>query len=88
MQPEKWSQHMGHVEEGGLHGWCAGCPPEARHKAIEQTIQDDGYATAIRRLNFLANVANRKDNEHLHQVAREDEDWAKQWEKATSAGRR
>ena len=67
MTEEKWSSHVGHLEEGGLHGWCASCPPEERHRAIERTVRTDGYATAIRRLNFLANVANRHDNEHLHQ---------------------
>ena len=72
MTEEKWSSHVGHLEEGGLHGWCASCPPEERHRAIERTVRTDGYATAIRRLNFLANVANRRDNEHLHRVAHED----------------
>jgi hypothetical protein len=81
MAEEKWSKHVGHLEEGGLHGWCASCLPEERHRAIERTVRADGYATAIRRLNFLANVANRRDNEHLHGVAREDEDWARRWER-------
>ena len=27
MAEEKWSSHVGHFEEGGLHGWCASCPP-------------------------------------------------------------
>lgn len=81
MAGTKWSQHVGHIEEGGLHGWCAGCPPEARHRAIEETIRTDGYATAIRRLAFLANVANRQDNDRLHQVAREDEVWAERFKK-------
>ena len=80
MAEEKWSSHVGHLEEGGLHGWCASCPPEERHRAIERTVQADGYATAIRRLNFLSNVANRRDNGHLHRVAREDEEWARRWE--------
>ncbi len=80
MTEDKWSNHV-HVEEGGLHGWCANCPPEERHRAIERTIREDGYATAVRRLNFLANVANRKDNGHLHRIAHEDEEWAERWEK-------
>ena len=80
MAEEKWSKHVGHLEEAGLTVWCASCPPEGRHRAIERTVRADGYATAIRRLNFLANVANRKDNGHLHRVAREDEDWARRWE--------
>ncbi len=74
MAEQKWSRHVGHLGEGGLHGWCASCPPGERHQAIERTVRADGYATAIRRLNFLANVANRRDNGRLHRVAREDED--------------
>ncbi len=83
MAEEKWSNHLGHLEEGGLHGWCAGCPPEERHRAIERTVKADGYATAIRRLNFLANVANRRDNGNLHRVAHEDVEWTERWEKET-----
>ena len=80
MAEEKWSNHV-HVEEGGLHGWCASCSPEERHRAIERTVRTDGYATAVRRLNFLANVANRGNNERTHRVAREDEDWVRGWER-------
>jgi hypothetical protein len=81
MAEEKWSNHVGHLEEGGLHGWCAKCPPGERHRAIERAVKTDGYATAIRRLNFLANVANRRDNGDLHSVAREDVEWTERWEK-------
>ncbi len=81
MTQEKWSSHGGHLEEGGLHGWCASCPPEERHRAIERTVRTDGYATATRRLNFLANVANRRDHADLHRVAREDLEWTEDWEK-------
>ncbi len=81
MTEEKWASHVGHLEEGGLHGWCASCPPEERHRAIERTVRADSYATATRRLNFLANVANRHDNDQLHHVAREDLEWAGEWEK-------
>ncbi len=83
MNEKKWSSHVGHLEEGGLHGWCASCPPDERHRALETTIRTDGYATATRRLNFLANVANRRDNEHLHRVARDDLEWAERWEEET-----
>ena len=82
MNETKWSNHV-HVEEGGLHGWCAGCSLEERHRAIERTVKTDGYATAVRRLNFLSNVANRKDNGHLHRVAHEDVEWTERWEKET-----
>ena len=86
MVEQNWSSHVGHLEEGGLHGWCARCPPEERHRAIERTVRADGYATATRRLNILANVANRRDNEHLHRVAREDLGWAEDWEKNEREG--
>lgn len=83
MTEEKWSKHAEHLEEGGLHGWCASCPPEERHCAIERTVRADGYATTVRRLSFLANVANRRNNGQLHRVASEDVEWAERWEKDT-----
>lgn len=83
MTEEKWSKHAGHLEEGGLHGWCASCLPEERHRAIERTVRADGYATTVHRLNFLANIASRQDNGRLHRVALEDEEWARQWESGT-----
>ena len=50
MAEEKWSNHVGHLEEGGLHGWCASCPPEERHHAIERTVPGgrlrDGHPSA------------------------------------------
>ncbi|MCI4365994.1 MAG: hypothetical protein ACLQD8_00350 [Thermoplasmata archaeon] len=83
---KKWSRHVGHLEEDGLHGWCASCPPDVRHQAIERTVRADSYATAVRRLNFLANVANRRDNGSLHRVAREDVEWTERQEKDTREG--
>ena len=76
----KWSKHVGHLEEGGLNGWCAGCPPEERHRAIRATIRKDGYHVTIERLDYVRNVADRKDNEHTHRVAAEDVHWAEEYE--------
>jgi hypothetical protein len=78
---KRWSKHI-HVEQGGLNGWCDSCSVEDRHRSIRTTVREDGYATAIRRLNFLANVANRQDNEKLHDVAREDEAWLRKQHEA------
>ena len=71
---EKWSRHV-HVERGGLHGWCEHCPEEKRHEALERSVREDGYATTVRRLNFLRNIANRSDNRRLHEIAGEDLRW-------------
>jgi hypothetical protein len=71
----KWSRHV-HAKEGGLRGWCEKCPAARRRAALRTVVRRDGYATAIRRLNFLRNVANRKDNLRLAAVAGQDLRWA------------
>lgn len=70
----KFSRHV-HVRRGGLHGWCEHCPEHARHEALRRTVRADGYATAVRRVGYLRNIANREDNRGLHRVAGEDERW-------------
>lgn len=80
MTEEKWSKLAGHLEAEGPYGWGASCPPEERHRAMERTVRADGYATAVRRRNFLATVVTRWDNGRLHRVALEDEEWTRQWE--------
>jgi hypothetical protein len=70
----RWSKGV-EIERGGLHGWHEDESDRKRHEALERSVREDGYATAIRRLNFLANVANRQDNEHLHVVAERDLRW-------------
>jgi hypothetical protein len=70
----KWARHI-HLKEGALHGWCEKCPAARRHSALRTTARTDGYAKAVRRLNFLRNVASRKDNKRLSRVAAQDLRW-------------
>lgn len=63
-----------HLRHDGLKGWCEACPEEKRHEALERVVREDGYATAVRRLNLLATYSKR-DNPHLHRTALEDEAW-------------
>ena len=79
MSGSNWSRHV-HVRRGGLGRWCDRCPASSRHRALEAVARRDGWGTVVRRLNFLANVANRRDNERLHEVARTDERWAERRE--------
>lgn len=76
MAEEKWSRgvrlHKGALER---HGWVEHEGEESRHSALRRSVREDGYATTIRRLNFLHNIANREDNRHLRAVAGEDERW-------------
>lgn len=74
MADRRFSRHV-HARQGKLHGWCESCGEESRHEALRRSVRADGYATTVRRLNFLHNVANRHDNEGLRRVAREDERW-------------
>jgi hypothetical protein len=70
----KWARHV-HVKTGALKGWCAKCPAERRRKALRSVVRSDGYAVAVRRLNFLRNVASRSANAALHNVAGRDVRW-------------
>jgi hypothetical protein len=71
---KNWSRHV-HVKEGALKGWCAKCPAERRRRAIRSVVRKDGYAVAVRRLNFVRNVANRRNNRALRTVASRDVAW-------------
>jgi hypothetical protein len=75
MVTRKWSRHV-HVKEGALKGWCSKCPAARRRRALRSVARSAGYATAIRRLNFLRNVANRRDNTGLRTAASRDIVWA------------
>jgi Family of unknown function (DUF5771) len=70
----KWARHV-HMKEGALKGWCAKCPAARRRKALRSVVRKDGYAVAIRRLNFLRNVANRRSNRTLRTIANRDILW-------------
>jgi hypothetical protein len=71
----RWARHV-HVKAGALGGWCEKCPAARRHAALRNVVRHDGYATAVRRLNFLRNVASRRDNRRLATVAGQDLRWA------------
>jgi hypothetical protein len=70
----KWARHV-HLKAGALNGWCAKCPAVRRRKALRSVARKDGYAVAIRRLNFLRNVASRRKNPGLRSVAERDVRW-------------
>jgi hypothetical protein len=72
--PKRWARHV-HIKTGALRGWCAKCPAERRRKALRSVVRSDGYAVAVRRLNFLRNVASRSHNPALHTVAGRDVRW-------------
>jgi hypothetical protein len=71
----KWARHV-HLKEGSLRGWCEKCPAAKRRSALRSVVRRSGYAVAIRRLNFLRNVASRKDNRGLRSIAARDLLWA------------
>jgi hypothetical protein len=71
---KKWARHV-HMKEGALKGWCAKCPAERRRKALRSVVRKDGYAVTVRRLNFLRNVANRRNNQTLRTTASRDILW-------------
>ena len=87
MTKEKFSKHV-HVARGALHGWCDHCSDRSRHRALNTTVRIDGYATTVRRLNYLSNVANRKNNARLHDVARRDVKWLHGHRTAAGTARR
>jgi hypothetical protein len=72
---KKWARHV-HMKPGAMKGRCAKCPASKRRTAIRSVVRSDGFAVAIRRLNFLQNVANRRNNAALHTVTSRDLLWA------------
>lgn len=72
MAERKWSR--GVRLRGSLHGWHADLSERSRHEALERSVHADGYATTVRRLNFIRNVAGR-DDERAKRVAGEDLRW-------------
>jgi hypothetical protein len=73
-RPRRWSRHI-HMKAGALRGWCAKCPAARRHTALRSVQRTDGYAVTVRRLNYLRNVANRRNNPDLRTVAARDIRW-------------
>jgi len=49
----KWAKIM----PGGLHGWKKTKSVLTRHSILNKIVRKDSYATVIRRLNQLRNIA-------------------------------
>ena len=49
----RWSPK---VKKGGLSGWGKYKSDRSRHEALNKHVKSDGYATIMRRLNWLKNV--------------------------------
>jgi hypothetical protein len=81
MSENKWSKDV-ELHEGALErlGWKEHESAESRHRALERSVREFGYARTVERLDFMANVASREDNRGLHHAAREDLDWLRRWE--------
>lgn len=71
---EKWSSGI-RTQRGGLGGWHESQSAETRHRHLREVARKDGPAEVSRRLNFLANIYDRKTNSELGRVAREDQRW-------------
>lgn len=53
--PVRWSQKVD-VHEGALEGWTKDLSHKDRMIILRRLVRKDGYATVIRRLNFLINI--------------------------------
>jgi len=54
---KKWSKGID-VEEGALQGWQKTQPQKKRLRILRGVVREDGYATTIRRLNYLRNISD------------------------------
>jgi hypothetical protein len=72
------------MKEDSLRGWCAKCSAKARHAAIRAVVRREGYGVTVRRLNFLRNVANRRNNRGLREIAGRDLRWTQRTFRARS----
>lgn len=70
----RWSTNV-YVKPGALGGWSEHETPRERRRALRRVARKDGAGEVSKRLNFISNVANRSNNERLHDVAREDQRW-------------
>jgi hypothetical protein len=61
-RPKRWSRSID-VHEGALQGWSKDLPQEKRIEILKRVIRKDGYATVIRRLNFLINVGKDRETD-------------------------
>lgn len=72
--PTKFAKNV-HLQPGALHGWHEDQAAVTRRGHLREAASRDGWAEVSRRLNFIANVANRSNNQKLHRVARIDQKW-------------
>lgn len=79
MAERRWSRGV-RVRRGALGGWHENQSAAERRHHLGEVARRDGWTKVVRRLGFLANVANRHDNGKLHRVARADEEWAEEHE--------
>lgn len=81
MSRDQWSRGV-ELHEGALQrlGWHMDASAETRHRAIERSVREVGYARTMDRLDFMRNVVNSGDNRRLHEVAGEDAHWLREWE--------
>jgi hypothetical protein len=70
----RWARGI-NVRPGALSGWHDNEPVRERHRVLTRAANRDGPGEVSRRLNFLSNVANRRDNKRLHRIARADQKW-------------
>lgn len=66
-ESEQWFE-----PEGSLYGWHKGQGDTTRHRALEISVREDGYATTIRRLNALRNVSTDRETD---QKTKKDMEW-------------
>jgi hypothetical protein len=60
------------ARRGGLHGWSKGMAASPRRSLLLSLVRRDGYATIIRRLNWLINISHDEDT---RSAARSDMRW-------------
>ena len=75
-KPGKGRKVLPKPEPGFLHGWAKKMSSSARHKKVASVVKKEGCATAIRRLNLLANYTKATSPE-THRKARADMKWVK-----------
>ena len=77
----QWAKKV-ELHRGALErlGWREHESAEARHRALERSVREDGWRTTVDRLLFMENVAGREHNPGLHRTAEDDLDWLRRWE--------
>lgn len=61
---KNWSKAVD-IKKGGLAGWSKDLPHAKRMTILHQLVRKNGYATIIRRLNFLINLGTDKETDKI-----------------------